>query len=244
MIKKHERNSAIVSISNEKFDAFFSEAIATIYALDPLYKDLCSFQEGTVEDEEIYDNLEDLSLKVNNILVISECFPSVIPANSKYLKKTAFALEQLIENVRLIVDSGAYPDNQEVLILKDEIYTVIGGLAYFLLNDFSILEMLDGIAEKQSSVDIDEIFASYVKSTGANALELGCKLSEFHRNYKFRLDLFDEYPEYEQSFEKLMGPDYNLIPDGVLTIEMVRSVIDGEISSVELIEKLNVDGEN
>ena len=243
MIKKHERNSTIVGISNDKFDAFFSDAISVIYTLDPLYKDLCNFQEGLVEDEEIYDNLEDLTLKVNNILVIAECFPSVIPANSKYLKKTAYALERLIENVRTIVDSGVYPSNQEVLVLKDEIFTVVGGLAYFLLNDFGIFEMLDGVMENKGSVDIDEIFASYVKSTGANALELGCKLSEFHKNYKFRLDLFDEYPEYEQSFEKLMGPDYNLIPDGVLTIEMVKQVIDGEISSTELVEKLNADEE-
>lgn len=243
MIKKHERNSTIVGISNDRFEAFFNEAISAIYMLDPLYKDLCSFQDGLVEDEEIYESLEDLTLKVNDILVIADCFPSVIPANSKYLKKTAYALERFISNVRIIVDSGMYPSNQEVLILKDEIFTVIGGLAYFLLNDFGILEMLDNVMENKSSVDIDEIFASYVKSTGANALEVGCKLSEFHKNYKFRLDLFDEYPEYEQSFEKLMGPDYNLIPDGVLTIEMVKQVIDGDISSASLIEMLTADEE-
>lgn len=243
MIKKHERNSTIVGISNDRFEAFFNEAISAIYMLDPLYKDLCSFQEGLVEDEEIYESLEDLTLKVNDILVIADCFPSVIPANSKYLKKTAYALERFIGNVRIIVDSGMYPSNQEVLIIKDEIFTVIGGLAYFLLNDFGILEMLDNVMENKNSVDIDEIFASYVKSTGANALEVGCKLSEFHKNYKFRLDLFDEYPEYEQSFEKLMGPDYNLIPDGVLTIEMVKQVIDGDISSASLVEKLTADEE-
>jgi len=243
MIKKHEKSTVVVNVSSEKLNEFFKECVSTIRCLKGLYGSITEFEGGSLGDDELYDILDDLYLKTSNIILVSDCFTSVIDAHNKYLRNTAYVLEKFTGNVRAIVDSGVYPNGQEVKILKEEVYSVVGGLSYFLVFDFAIKGLLDDLKSGIKSFSIDEVFAGYVKAHSLNAVQLAMELYKCYEDFKFRLDVFEEYPEYEGDFERVMGPDYNLIPEGVLDIGMVREVISGSVTPAELLQMLNCDDE-
>ena len=66
-------------------------------------------------------------------------------------------------------------------------------------------------------------------------MELGS--GDYAAAYKYRLDFFDEYPELEEKFESLLGPDYYNIPEDVLTKEIVQDVIDGNLPVDDFVRK-------
>ena len=107
-------------------------------------------------------------------------------------------------------------------------------MVYFVLQDFEIEDTLEGIASG-GEYSIDEVFDGYLKANSLSVEEFAETFNQYYQTYKFKLEVFDEHPELEEAFEKVVGPDYNLIPEGILTVELVEQIINGEIGVDTLI---------
>ena len=236
MIVKHNSDKVISDVSIEIFTSFFKDSVSVINKLVSLHGMLVDFNNGIVSDDDMFDELDDLSIKINSIQLVSECRTSVVNSNNRYLINTVSTLERFLENVRGLVDLGRYPDAKDAEILAEQVHYVIGGLAYFMIYDFGIDQFLFKIADGVKSPDVDEVFVAYCKGFGVNPINFGKDLVEIHKAHKFKLDVFDECPELEEPFEKIMGPDYNIVPEGMLDIGLVKNVISGELALHELLQ--------
>jgi hypothetical protein len=202
MVKKHERSNLVAVINDESLLKFFGDTVNVISKLDSLYKKLSAFEDGDLDDSEMYDELDDFQIKVDSINLLAGVFPSTEDTLNKYFKRTNSILIMFQENVYSITDKGIYPTIGEAGILKNEIFDIIGGLSYFLVYDFGIAKTVRE-ALTVGDYDIDEIFDSYLKSTNSKVEDFGNYILRKFDAYKFHLDFFDEYPELEEEFEWL-----------------------------------------
>lgn len=242
MTKKHEVSNLIFAASKDDMGSFFDAAVRTICSLDKLYEVLVAFEDGDFTEDEVYDELVEYEFVDTNVLLtVGRGFVSITDSYNKYLNRTADVYEVLVSNVMQLVGDGRDPDNDDVDILKKEIAYVIGGLSYFLVCDFNIADTLKHYNADASNYEIDEVFDSYVKFNGLAVDDACMLLIEFSDRYKFRLDFFDGYPELEEPFMEITGPDYNLIPEGSLTIDIVKGIIEGKVRIDDFLESLNME---
>ena len=62
--------------------------------------------------------------------------------------------------------------------------------------------------------------------------------------FPFHLSIFDDYPELEEDFEAIMGPDLGALIGVDLTIEQVRKIISGAMTPEELLAQVASYGED
>lgn len=234
MVKKHETDSTIFTVPVERFSEFFASCVNTVSSLIELDELFNDFLDKNIEEDELFDALDDLSLDSDAIYFIAKSFSSINISRNKYLANTAELLKVFEDNVYKIVSVGRDPDKGDVLILQKELKRVVGGLVYFVLQDFEIEDTLEGIASG-GEYSIDEVFDGYLKANSLSVEEFAETFNQYYQTYKFKLEVFDEHPELEEAFEKVVGPDYNLIPEGILTVELVEQIINGEIGVDTLI---------
>ena len=240
MVKKHESSIVIEEIPVDLFITFYNDAIRAISRLDTLYKQLTEFETEDIDEDELYDILDDFSIRISTVCQILHLAPSTDLSMNKYLLNTAESLEQLIENINNVVENGVYPSVGDVGILKREIYEVIGGLSYYTVVDFNVPEVLQS-ATNNETVSVDEVLDAYIKQNSLDLTDFCKRLLKYYKEYRLKLEFFDEHPELEHEFELTVGPTYNVIPDGVLTVDLVQKVIDGEVSVSDLEAMLNVE---
>lgn len=242
MIKKHESSNVIMRVTNEALYAFFTDAMTVESRLVFVHRVLSSFLNGESDEEDVFDCLDELRLPTNNITTVASCHPSTVLEYSKYLKRTSDVLSLFSQNVAMIVEKGIYPSEGDVQILEKEIVSIIGGLTYFLVSDFGIADTLQQIKNGED-YDIDEIYDSYLKANGLSAEEVGEGLTEDYAKYRLHFDFFDEYPELEGAFETAAGPGYNLIPEGVLNLDIVNKIISGDLTVEDVLEQVAAEEE-
>lgn len=246
MVKMHEFSTMLHKVTEDEFIEFFRQSVIACRKLKALSSQLQQFQEGDLDEEEIFEIFENFSLMTQPIFVVTQSFTSVVNANNKYLIRTGKSLEALMDNIHTIVDDIISPQEREVEILQNEISAVIGGLSYFLYMDFKMWEVED--VEAGEELEIDSVLYGYIESTanrsGASkkdhiAKSMAALVEEVHTlmlDYKLKQEVFDEYPEEEEAFMRVVGPDYVEIPESALTIDVVRKVIDRKISVEELLQ--------
>ncbi len=236
MIVKHEQSGLVKVFPSSELSDFFCESVAACRKLKALYTDLEKFEQGELDEDDISDVFDDFRIMTDSILRLGVNYISCVNSLNKYLNQTTRTLEVLLENINKIVEFCQVPDESSLKILKKEIFSVIGGLSYFLINDFSVFNVLKERIAGEPNVEIDEIFNAYIEKYNADIDEFGQWLLKTMADFRIHLEIFDAYPELERQFEEVVGPDYNLIPEGVLTKEIVLKVIEGEMSISELLE--------
>lgn len=230
MVKKHEKFSVVYDVPTEKYLEFFTDSTKVINALVELDEIFDEFIEGNSDVDDVFDALDELVLSCNSIYFVAASFSSVNESRNKYLRNTSEVLEVFNDNVTQITSVGRYPTEADIEILKKELYEVVGGLTYFLMYDYEIFDTLAEIEAGEVNYTIDEVFDGYLKVNCLSVQEFTNVFVEYFKKYKFKLEIFDEHPELEEEFEKIVGPDYNLIPEGTLTIEVVQQIIAGTLS--------------
>lgn len=230
MIKKHEVDCTMANVTRSLCHDFFIEAVSVISQLASVDEELTALIDDGVDPYDVYDALEELELGISSSVMFASYMPSEDLALNKYLRRTVSNLQALKENIEQLVITGRAPDAEDARILHNELFATVGGLAYFLLTDFGVLETSLQIKLNQGDYNIDEIVDSYLKATNLSADVFCTQMCDYATTYKYHLDLFDEYPELEEKFESLLGPDYYNIPEDVLTKEIVQDVIDGVLT--------------
>lgn len=246
MIKMHEFSSGLRRTTEDEFLEFFRLSVIACRKLKELSSQLQQFQTGDLDEDEIFEIFENFNLMTQSIFVVTQGFTSVINAHNKYLIRTGKSLETLMNNINTIVDDVITPEEREIEILQNEISSVIGGLSYFLYMDFNMWAIEE--VKEGEELEIDSVVYGYVESIVSRlgsskketiAKKLAALVKEVHGwmlDYKLKQEVFDEYPEEEEAFMRVVGPDYVEIPESALTIDVVRKVIDGKTSVEELLQ--------
>lgn len=237
MIKKHEIDCTMARVTRNMCRDFFVEAVSVISQLVAADEELVALLDEDIDPYDVYDALEELELSISSSVTFSSYMPSKDLALNKYLRRTIDNLQALKDNVEQLVITGRAPDAEDARILHNELFVTVGGLAYFLLTDFGIFETSVQVRVNPDDYNIDEIVDSYLKATNLNVGDFCTQMCDYAAAYKYHLDLFDEYPELEEKFESLLGPDYYNIPEDVLTKEIVQDVIDGNLPVDDFVKK-------
>lgn len=254
MINEHKINALVYKASHEELLSFFNDCIVAITKLDSLYKELKSmYDENGVfiadedDQDDLFDSLDSLNLKISDIYTVGTMYTSTVDVYNKYISRTVLTLKMLVENVQSITNKGLLPADGDVQILMDEIFSVIGGLSYYVVNEFAVDKTTATLMENlNADYDIDSVYDAYAKRNGFDTQALydfGTQLVKYMTEYKYRFDLFDEYPELEGDFEKVVGPLYNIIPEEVLDYDTVVKIINGEIQPETLVNSNEVECE-
>ena len=104
-------------------------------------------------------------------------------------------------------------------------------------------ELMDKLETILSRDLCEEIYDKFCKHYGLNPEEYTKSINDLRSIYKIKLNFFDEYPELEEPFEAMMGPNIINIDEDKITLDIVKQVLKGDISDQQAYEILKEDGE-
>lgn len=246
MIKKHLCGSKISKISTEEYLKFFTNMSDVVSKLIPVDEVLLQIlNKEDVDEDDIYDDLDDFVCNINYDVLrdVARLLPAKILAYNKYLQRSVNTLITLVDNVKHLVKTGRTPDETETALLHKEFFSAIGGLTFFMVKEFDMHLTLMQSERGDADVTVDEIVRAYCSSFNLDIPAYCNNLCTFSEAYRYHLDLFDEYPDLEEEFLKVVGPDYYNIPEGFLTKEIVDGVIAGTINFEDLKKEFSMDSE-
>ena len=241
MVKRHESQKIVMTVSNRDFHEFFRECMGIISTFNMVHLDIEDFLADELSADDLFTTLDEMVIKSTLIREVSYGCVSVDYVANKYLSETISTLDFILKMIHeKFVDIGLFLRKGDAEIVDRYIKQVIGGLSFFLITDFGVLATYKQILEGKKDYDIDEIFELYSAKSG-KTIEENCKyLEEIFRTYRIRFDFFDEHPELEEDFEEAAGSWYNLVKPEMLTVPMVQDVISGKIKIEDLISEMEV----
>lgn len=248
MIKKHEINTAIGHPALTDLEGYLYEAISVTDQLVELLQSIHEF-EGTLDDDDLLDAIDTAAvIQINGLHIFESCRLSVCSPINKYLSRTLSLMEDLLKLLEKYSISSMTPvddDGDDGLnMFKKMVQQCIGGLAHFICYEFFLFEYSDATAEENEKPDIDEVYYNVTSKSGRiDAREKAVELCALAIQFKQRLDIFDEYPEKEIEFDRIMGPFAVELNENALTIELITDVIDGKLTPQELLAITNPDSE-
>lgn len=240
MIVKHETDSTIKELSEQDLINFIDQSMKVIRNSIEILNTLQQAEDEEIDEDDELEILEDCTAgDLESILLFKSACSSVYNSINFYLNEIYEVIVNNNHNIEEIADSGVYITEEWARVLKKENERIVGGLCYILWYEFKV----DEYFETAPNIDckIDQVIKGYYDAnnipveTGMNEL---CKLKN---TYKFKLLVFDEFPEKEDMFIQLMGPYLGGIEQSQLTIELVDSIIDGKIMPQELCELIGRD---
>lgn len=244
MIKKHEINTAIGHPALTDLEGFLSEALSVTDQIVALLGAIEEFEQSG-DDDDFLDAIDTASVMyLNGLRIFEQCRLSVCPAINKYLARTILTFDELMKLLDTYSTAAMTPvdDNgaDGLQTFKELTKKVVAGMTYFICYEFGLFEFVDNYTDGEEDVDIDEVYHLVTsKSSRINAGEKAAELCALALKYKQRLDIFDEYPEKEQEFERVMGPFAVELSEGSLTVELIDQVIHGDLTPQELLAIVN-----
>lgn len=138
------------------------------------------------------------------------------------------------------VDDGLFLADDECEQLNKMLNQIISELVYSIYYEFDIPTHVQKLEADEDYVD--EIIKMYCDSYSIPMRDIITQIAEDKVKYPFRLSIFEDYPEYEADFEKIMGPLVgSLMENDKLTLEQVKDVINGKITPEALVESFSDD---
>ena len=248
IVKEHEANMSVGRLEPEDLLKFLNQSIAITKGLQNFDEELkelidrLSTESGTTSynlesiltDDEIDDLLElleDSEIQNHDCinLFYSHCYSTWDSLNA-YLRTTVFTIVEFNKLISKITNSWTCPTMEELKKSHNYARSILTNLLFIVYFEFdmdSVNNLVDG------RYYIDEIYNKYCMQYGLDPEEHTKVISVLKSVYRIKLDIFDEYPELEEPFEAIMGPNYANIDEDKLTIEIVKGVISGEMSELE-----------
>lgn len=238
MIIKHEGNNVIKQVGESDYIEFFDCAAKLIKNSLAILQVLEDRRNDEIDEDDEIELLEELIVKdVNPLYNFANNRLSKCVSINHYLDDLCCVATKNNENVALITDSGVYVTEEWAQLLTEENEKLIGGLCHVLWFEFQLALSWDCLLEKKEIV-IDQIPKGYWDSKSMDAEKELQYFAALRDKYKFQLLVFDEFPEKEEEFLKLMGPDLCAVDDTLLTVELVDQLLNGSITPKELLEAL------
>lgn len=239
MLINHEIQTVVNNMRKDELFKCFTEAYTVACQLIELRSTLQQWKQGSLDDDELFDSIDELNyFSYNSLLDFSRWANSKDTILNKYLSRTMSYFEVVKKNVQIVSDSACVPTDEEYNLLLKGLYSIISGILYFIIHEFNLKTTILA-AETKDDVPVDEIVSHYCASTNKDLLDFVLSVCELGDKFKFKLDFFDDYPNKEEDFERVMGPLVVGIDEATLTISLVDDVIAGKITPAELLEITN-----
>lgn len=240
-IVKHATSNLIRSLTTQELVAVFDETTTLLNNSVIIDKALADYQDGAIDGDELLDAFEDYgnAFRVEHLNTFSKAYCSSVDELNKYLEKTMTKVVTLEHGIRVVKETYCEPDEEETKALRDTLYAVISGLSFFLYHEFALQMIID--SANAGALELDEIVFSYCGENNKDAEKVASTIAEYVKQYKMSLEIFDEYPEKEIEFEKIMGPYVVGVAEERLTLELVDKVLTGVITPEELCKLTQLD---
>ena len=239
MIIKHESNNTIRDLSENELIDFVDQAMKVIRNSKEILDALQQTADGDIDEDDELDLLESCHADdIKSLIVFKNTAASVYNSINYYVESLCDVILNNNRNIDEIVDSGVYVTDEWAEILKKENERIIGGLCYVLWYEFNVDSYYNTIND--ASPEIDQVLKGYFDTNNIDVASGIEALRADKETYKFKLMVFDEYPEKEDDFLRLMGPDIGGIDPEALTIELVNKVLSGDMTPQELCDTIKL----
>ena len=237
MIKKHDNNTTIKDISERDLIDMIDQSFKVINNSKEILQALQDTEDGVIDEDDELEILETCTIQdIKAILLFKSISASVYNSVNYYISELYDVIIKNNSNIEMICDAGVYVTDEWAEILKSENERIIGGLCYILWYEFGVDDYINSLGTDDICIDV--AMKGYFDSRNIS-IESGMqKLKDLREQYKFKLLIFDEYPEKEDDFLKAMGPFIGGIDSSKLTIEYIDMVISGDMTPEELYEEL------
>lgn len=241
MIVKHEGTNLIINPKREDFFEFFVQAIASIRRVKDCFEITDGIMNGDIDG---FDGLDEL--EQNKFIDVAALENFAYKGFSKYQSIAVvirYALGTIAGFNKMVsdfVDDGLFLADDECEQLNKMLNQIISELVYSIYYEFDIPTHVQKLEADEDYVD--EIIKMYCDSYSIPMRDIITQIAEDKVKYPFRLSIFEDYPEYEADFEKIMGPLVgSLMENDKLTLEQVKDVINGKITPEALVESFSDD---
>lgn len=241
MIVKHEGTNLIMNPKREDFFEFFVQAIASIRRVKDCFEITDGIMNGDIDG---FDGLDEL--EQNKFIDVAALENFAYNGFSKYQSIAVvirYALGTIAGFNKMVsdfVDDGLFLADDECEQLNKMLNQIISELVYSIYYEFDIPTHVQKLEADEDYVD--EIIKMYCDSYSIPMRDIITQIAEDKVKYPFRLSIFEDYPEYEADFEKIMGPLVgSLMENDKLTLEQVKDVINGKITPEALVESFSDD---
>lgn len=241
MIVKHEGTNLIMNPKREDFFEFFVQAIASIRRVKDCFEITDGIMNGDIDG---FDGLDEL--EQNKFIDVAALENFAYKGFSKYqsiavvIRYALGIIAGFNKMVSDFVDDGLFLADDECEQLNKMLNQIISELVYSIYYEFDIPTHVQKLEADEDYVD--EIIKMYCDSYSIPMRDIITQIAEDKVKYPFRLSIFEDYPEYEADFEKIMGPLVgSLMENDKLTLEQVKDVINGKITPEALVESFSDD---
>lgn len=250
MLKTHEYNGLLKIYKGEELVAVFTEIYSNMVGALKILGCLQQFSDGELDEFETLETLEQLTLGYSmSASAYARNASSSSDAINRVLRLTygfrcedaseAGLCELLDADINMLVDAFAGLDEEAVSLLRDLAYEIVSNTAYILKYEFKVLsfsESLEAAGGNVEEADVDAVFYQYCKETHKDVAKTADEIIELSKQYKASLPVFDEYPEMEEEFERIVGANLADVDPEMLTLDTVLGVIKGDILPTSLYE--------
>lgn len=239
MIVKHECSNLITTPKREHFYDFLIQAINVIAKSK---ETLEIISEVDSDDYDPFEEIEALEGQTyDDVQGISSFASGGISSNPSITIGVRDAITHINKFNTIIteyIDCGLFLDDEQHEILQIYCERIISELAYAIWFEFNVSNHLDTI--NSDDAYLDEIIKMYVDSLQVDLESFLENIKNTREQYHFHLSVFDDAPELEAEFEAIMGPYMGSLAEVDLTLPLVKKVINGKLSPIELIEELTM----
>lgn len=242
MIKKHEYNTLLKSFSVEQLIELYDETRKLLAGCVQIVHGVFDMGKGEIDDIDLMDLLEDnpISIKLLKEYSHYSCSQSAAinralndhfeeiykDANGNLLSRFS-TLHDLMQQI--VMDCSGVSDTQADK-LNTSAYEMAGFCLYFLKFEFGIAQLAEELETNSiSECTVNAIMDKYCDLHQIPLETEVATIMEASKIFKPSLPLFDDYPELEEPFSKIMGPYISDIDYDAITIEMVQDVMEGKV---------------
>ena len=206
-----------------KEDIDFVKIFSTLNTTRDLLKELVDACEN-----EDFDIILDLSDEIIIDRDIFELYYSRFISNNAILNHSLRTMYPKLESFADELQDSYSLNRTKLPEFKEKAKYVCGVYATLLYFDFN----LNGLLEEDPTVESCVI----PSLSGINASEFMQDVVEEIYWCRSTFDIFEMYPQFEEEFYSIMGPEAALIDSDALTLEQVQDVVNGVITAEDLLE--------
>ncbi|NBH96626.1 hypothetical protein D7Y41_02775 [Anaerotruncus sp. 1XD22-93] len=253
MLKVHEYNGLLKEYKEEELVSVVADLYHNLNGAIKIMDCLAKFKNNELDEFEVLDELEMLVLgDAKGVCQYARNASSSVNAINRVLRITyGFKCDGVTEpGYRATLDADIYKvvsvfnglSTEEADIINGLAYAVASNAAYVLRHEFCLDEFIESYHNAGNNLEeavIDVAFQQFCNEAGLGAVETASSVLECSSIYKPALPVFDEHPELEEEFEKIVGANLADVDPESLTIDVVLKVLNGTIQPCELFDMFN-----
>ena len=230
MIKKHETLKDVGTVSNDRLLSCLEEAIRLAHDAEQAYNILTEYKRGELYEDDAVEELEAYTkFTAINLGYFHAWKCSRYVVVNKYLNDVFDNIKVAEQNLNTSVDLMLSIKNEELEAVINQLYNLASSLYYFIVKEFDLEDLTHGVEDQ------DEIVNKYCAKKCMDYSDFVIKMLNKSKEFKLKVELFDEFPQYEDAFYDALGSDIIRIDQRKLTLEMLKKFFGKEISQEELI---------